>query len=165
MLPPMRTPRRIPLTAYAGAGVLAAVGLPALAAVAWRTLVWQTPAPPDTLMLLGEPAAVAAALGLLIAGQVVLLVRVRREIHDAGAAGDASGLQAAATRALGSARLASAAGAATLLAYLAVVVGQAVRVAGAGFDWPAFGLALAALNGPALIAVLAPAALVGLRDP
>jgi hypothetical protein len=165
MFPAMPTAKRVPLVAYAAASALAAVGLPSLLAVAWRFLVWQGPTTPGAVASLAGLAAVAAVLGLLVAGQGVLIVHVRREVHDAGAAGNADRLEAAVRRALAGARLAAGAGAAVLLVDLAVAAAAAVRAAGPGIDWPGFGLALTLLTAPALVCVAAPAALVGLRDP
>jgi hypothetical protein len=162
MLSPMRTSNRIPLAVYAGCAALAAVAGPFLAMAAWTHLVWQTPGTPDAVASMGRLTAVAAALCLLVAGQLVLLVRRRREVADAIAAADAVRLEAAARRTLQVARLAAAAGALTLLAYLGVSVAVAARP---GVDRPSFALALALLTSPALVALAAPAGFVRLAGP
>lgn len=74
---------------------------------------------------LEELAAVAAALGLLVAGQAVLLVKRRREVIDAVAAGNARDLEAAVRRSLAGARLAAGAGALAPVAYVGSDAGPA----------------------------------------
>jgi len=158
----MRTAGRIPILVYGAAAALVAAGAPVLAAAAWRTLVWRTPGDAAAVASLEELAAVAAALGLLVAGQLVVLVQRRRQVIDAAAAADAAGLEAAARRTLGGVRVAGAVGAVALLAAVAVPWAFPGRAAAAGFDWPGFGLALGLLAGPPLAAVAAPAGLVRL---
>ena len=153
----MRSTRRIPIAAYGAAAAVGAIGAPVLAMAAWRTFVWQTPGTADAVASLWAPTAVAAGLALLVAVQLVLLLQRRREVADAVAGADAAGLEAAARRALRGVRAAAAAGALTLVAWLAVSAAAAAGAARPGFDWPAFGLALALLAGPALVTLAAPA--------
>lgn len=152
----MRTSARIPIALYAGAAALAALGTPPLAAAAWRAFVWRTPGPAPVASL-EELAAVVAVLGLLAGGQLVLLVQRRREVIDAAAAADAARLAAAVRGSLAGVRLAAGVGVLALLAALAIATATQRLVAPAGFDWPAFGLALALLAGPSLAALAAPA--------
>src|SRR5256885_16328628 len=99
MLCAMRGSKRTPLVAWAPAAALAAVGLPVLAAAAWRSFVWSTPGAPDAVRSLDGLTAVVAGLGLLVAGQLVALVQRRREGADALAARDSGALEAATERA------------------------------------------------------------------
>lgn len=162
--PGMRSPVRIPIVVYAAGAALGAIGTPVLAMAAWRTFVWRTPGSPDTVASLEELAALAALLGLLVAGQLVVLVQHRREVIDAIAVGDAGKLEAAARRALGSVRLAAVVGALALVVYLSFITVSQGLVAPPDFDWVAFGLALTLAAGPVLAALVAPAWFIRLAD-
>jgi hypothetical protein len=156
MLRVMNSSRRIPIVVAGVAAALAAIGVPVLANVAWRTFAWQGPGDPDAVASLWVLTAVAGLLALLVAGQLVLLVQRGREVADAVAGGDAEALEAAARRTLAGVRVAAGVGTLVLSAYLAVSAASAARAAGPGFDWPGFALALALLAGPALAALAAP---------
>jgi len=148
----MQPARRIPVVAYGAAAVVASIVLPVLAMAAWRSFVWQTPGAPDAVASLWRLTAVAGALGLLVLGQLVLLVERRRELADA--AGDAARLEAATRRTLLGTRVAAAIGALAVLTWLGVSAAVARRSGVAG---PSFAVALALLAGPAVVALGAPA--------
>src|SRR5256885_17230282 len=101
MLCAMRGSKRTPLVAWAPAAALAAVGLPVLAAAAWRSFVWSTPGAPDAVRSLDALTAVVAGLGLLVAGPLVALVQRRRGVAGALAAGGPGAPGGAAGRAAG----------------------------------------------------------------